>query len=117
MFWMITKHGPEFSTCEGNLNRFGFGKLPKTVQVESHGVLRDVNEPFYVALMSNRKLWTHEFQLLDDDKNLCYQGVCGDVTNCGGDEAFAPLDFAEADVGATIMKFRKIDTNDEWEVL
>lgn len=48
-----------------------------------------------------------EFRLLDDDDNVCYEGVCHQLDDQDGDSAFEPLDWAEQMVGATEMQYRK----------
>jgi hypothetical protein len=48
-----------------------------------------------------------EFQLLDDDGNLLYAGVCKNLDNAMQEEAFEPLDWAMDDAGATEMQYRK----------
>jgi hypothetical protein len=61
--------------------------------------------------------FTYEFCLKDDDGNLCYSGLIDEQVNGDESEAFAPLDFAGSDVGATTMEYRPRGSNGEWQTL
>lgn len=57
-----------------------------------------------------------KFRLLDDDDNVCYEGVWHNLDNQDGDSAFEPLDWAEGIVGATTMEYR-LKGASAWQVL
>ncbi|MPQ56262.1 hypothetical protein [Duganella sp. FT27W] len=59
---------------------------------------------------------TDEFRLYDDDNNLYYEGLCLDLDDQDGDNAFAPLDWASDDAGCTRMDYRKKGAT-EWKTL
>jgi hypothetical protein len=51
---------------------------------------------------------THDFRLLDDDGVVCFEGRLSGLDQADQEHAFEPLDFAEGDVGATRMQYRKV---------
>lgn len=57
-----------------------------------------------------------EFRLFDDDGELYYEGLCKDLDQMDGEQAFAPLDWAANDAGCTTMKHRKVGAK-RWEIL
>jgi hypothetical protein len=58
----------------------------------------------------------YEFELFDDDGERYYSGKCGDVANADESQAFAPLDWAMSEAGATYMMIRKVGQT-QWEQL
>lgn len=48
-----------------------------------------------------------EFRLYSDDRELYYEGICKNLDNQDGDNAFAPLDWAMRNDGCTYMQYRK----------
>lgn len=52
-----------------------------------------------------------EFRLLDDDEDIYYYGVANkqEFDDADGEHAFAPLDWAMNDAGATSMEYREGD--------
>lgn len=54
----------------------------------------------------------HRWRVKDDDGVVCYEGRSND---CTSQDAFAPLDFAQADVGATSIEY--LDKSGRWVVL
>ena len=54
-----------------------------------------------------KEAMTDEFQLFDGDDNLCYEGLCLNLDEQNGDNAFEPLDWAENEAGCTYMMTRK----------
>lgn len=76
-------------------------------EVRSIGNATETDAPILVS----------EFRLLDDDGNILFEGECEDLNKQDGDDAFAPLDWAEADSGCTAMQFRATGSNSEWEDL
>ena len=57
-----------------------------------------------------------EFRLLDDDDIVYFVGRCGDLDEADGDEAFAPLDWAQDKFGTTSMEYRTVGSN-AWMIL
>lgn len=106
MFWMITE---DLIPVTELPSRVGVGKLPKQ--------LRQPSTP----TDQEKRLWIEaqpfEFKLLDDDGETYYLGVCGDLNEADGDQAFAPLDWAMADAGCTTMMYRQKGTKARWETL
>jgi hypothetical protein len=56
---------------------------------------------------------TCEFQLLDDDGEVYYYGLCDTDDD---DNAFEPLDYYEMDSGCTEIQYKNKETG-EWETL
>jgi hypothetical protein len=69
-----------------------------------------------VLLENYTVLWPYEFQLLDDDGQVYFEGKCGDVNDADQDAAFAPLDWASGYAGCTEMRVRKVGGS-KWEAL
>lgn len=95
---VISKDEPQYN-CELR------GSLPKNLQNEDEKAKREW-----------AKTLPFEFRLFDDDGELYYEGRCGDLEAADGDNAFAPLDWAEANDGCTRMDYRKVGEQ-EWETL
>lgn len=116
MHWMITKIGPEIIDPELTRTRIGVGRLPKEtrelIAAASHGAERQK----LVNRIAKNPEFLFEFQTKCDDGNLMYSGVCGDLDEAYEDAAFAPLDYAMADVGATEMWYRRKGET-EWKQL
>ena len=93
-FFEITK---DFMACDYIPSRVG----------KSYGTLKAV------ALCEKKGIENIPFKLYDDDKNLYYQGFLW-ATKQGGDEMFAPLDWAANEAGATTMKIKE---NGKWVIL
>lgn len=56
---------------------------------------------------------TTKFRLLDDDGEIYFEGLCGDL-NTDADNAFDPLDCLGVDYGCTTLQYLE---NGEWETL
>ena len=93
-FFQITK---DFMACDYIPSRAG----------------RCYGNPKAKVLCEKKGIEKIHFKLYDDDRNLYYQGFLW-ATKQSGNEMFAPLDWAENDAGATIMKIKE---NGKWEVL
>lgn len=58
------------------------------------------------------------FQLLDDDGEVYFEGLCEDLGQFDGDQAFEPLDVVGEAYGCTTMMYRAAaDANAAWEQL
>lgn len=116
MLWMITGIGPEISDAHLVQTRIGVGKLPKETR-KLIAETPDGERQKLIERIAMNSEFMFEFQLKCDDGHLMYSGVCGDLDEACGDAAFAPLGYAEADVGATTMEYRRKGSKDEWKVL
>jgi hypothetical protein len=115
MQWIITKIGPEI--CDGHLvnTRIGVGRLPE----ETKRKIREAeaeHRALLVESIAQDAEFLFEFMTKCDDGHECYSGVCGDLDEADGDQAFEPLDYATADVGATEMWYRRKGET-EWKQL
>ena len=111
MHWIITKD--LINTSVGDTNRAGYTVLHSAPEYScdpSRAILSVSERTPIIAMM------THEFRLFDDDGELYYEGLCKDVDQQESRSAFEPLDWAEVDVGATRMDYRKIGAT-EWVTL
>lgn len=113
MFWIITAAGEG-----GEPMRIGHGYLPLSNRGPGGAVKNSEYKLFWVRgyLSSHGTYFPYEWQTLDDDGYLVYSGRCGDLNEANQENAFAPLDFSEADCGATTMQYRKLGES-EWTTL
>lgn len=106
MEWIVTKdliNTQDGDTQKVNVGRKDYGTL-----------LLEKGSP--QAFQDHIAQLPYEFQLLDDDGILYYEGKCGDLAEASEQKAFEPLDWAMADVGCTEMLYRKLGEK-EWAVL
>lgn len=115
MQWIITDIGPEIIDGELVETRIGVGRLPKEVKALIRSEPSE-SRPQLVKRIAQNQEFTHEFQTFCDDGHLCYSGVCQDPGDYDESLAFGPLDYAQSDVGATEMRYRK-KGEQEWHVL
>lgn len=109
MLWIIlVDHHAE----EGRSN-VGRGHSP---QIFREALAHAPEERKQAMVTGYAEMLPYEFRLLDDDGNVDYEGACEDLNNFGGDEPFAPLDWAEADTGSTTMEYR-VRGQTEWRQL
>jgi hypothetical protein len=100
MKWIITK---DLLHTDGKHSRVGYG---------SFGVDKNLHTRVSLALSPMTALaLPHQFRLKDDDGEIYYEGRSDDNTS---QDAFRPLDWAEADAGCTIIEYRN---HDQWEML
>lgn len=112
MYWIVTASG-----VGGEHSRIGVGSLPYSNAGPARGSsLREKAAWITNYLSSHGSMFPYGWQTFDEDGYLVYSGSCGDITNADQDQAFAPLDFSEADCGATTMKYRKVGGS-KWETL
>lgn len=87
----------------------------------THDLIDDVENNSAVGISSQPKPNTeelqYEFQLFDGDGEHYYSGRCDNPGEFDELEAFAPQDWAAGYAGCTVMKYRKFNTHDQWEVL
>lgn len=102
MHWIITKD--LINTASGDKSRLNYKCAPRGWIKEFKEAHDDVKTKMVQRF---KEEMNYEFRLFDDDGVLYYEGLCKDLENADQDEAFAPLDWAMADVGATTMKYRK----------
>jgi hypothetical protein len=110
MEWIITK---DLIAEPGEKTRVGYGALMSAtvLMLPPKGAPdRRAAKEAYVATLP------YEFRLYDDDNVLYYEGRCGDITNVGEEEAFAPQDWAMNDAGCTSTQYRKVGAS-KWEDL
>jgi hypothetical protein len=116
MYWMITGIGPEIADADLLSTRIGAGSLPAEVR-EMIKKADQAERLKLVERISQNSEFLFDFRTKCDDGHLMYSGVCGDLDDADESEAFAPLDYAMADVGATTMEYRRKGSKDEWKVL
>lgn len=116
MHWIITELGPSIHDYELARTRIGVGRLPRATKEAIVAAPDDERQKLVKRLAQNDE-FKFEFQLKCDDGHLMYSGVCGDLDDADESEAFAPLDYAMADVGATIMEYRLKGSKERWRVL
>jgi hypothetical protein len=116
MQWIITKVGDAINR-DGDMNhRVGFGRIPDGSGSRRYaGHMRQLDpslgkDPLVLpALVEGfAGALTHDFRLLDDDGVVCFEGRLSGLDQADQEHAFEPLDFAEGDVGATRMQYRKV---------
>jgi hypothetical protein len=111
MKWIITQdHVGEGSAC--CLGMTGNADMTKTLRA-----LTREERPAAIGEYVRSRDLLYEFQLLDDDGNLCLTGRCGDITDCSSDLAFAPMDEMQGYTGCTELRYRKFVATNEWEAL
>lgn len=106
MEWIITKD--LINTEEGDTQKVNVGRKDYATLI-----LEKDSQPIYLDYID---ALPYEFQLLDDDGELYYEGKCGDLAEASESKAFEPLDWAMSDVGATAMIYRKRGSAN-WEML
>lgn len=110
MFWIITR-----DVIGDEPLAVGVGKYPGR-----HSIVNLTGDERREAVRNTAALpglWHYEIRLFDDDGNLYYEGLVGDLDNASEGPAFAPLDWAEANAGCTYMEYRRIGTNEHWRQL
>ncbi|CAG9228592.1 hypothetical protein [Burkholderia vietnamiensis] len=107
MFWIITKD--HFGDGQVGTGRYTGEKL---VAIRDPKLRQEAADRF----VAEHPEFNYEFQLLDDDRNLCYTGRCVELDNADQDAAFEPLDWSVPHAGCTIMQYRK-NGDSEWEDL
>jgi hypothetical protein len=119
MKWLILKEpiAAELGTPPDSI---GHGRVKPAHRPVIDAINAEAREQF---LAEYTVLWPYEFQLLDDDGAVYFEGKCGDIALAPTDEAFAPtdeafapLDWAKNDSGCTEMRYRKVGA-DKWETL
>lgn len=109
MHWIITKDHISQRVCET------LGDPVTTHADRTFRAGRQWKEQFRSAddaqkadmLATLKAEMNYEFRLYDDDGELYYEGLCKDLDDQSGDDAFEPLDWAMMDSGCTTMKYRK----------
>jgi hypothetical protein len=109
MRWIITR-----DVIGDEAHVVGAGKYPERDAVRN---LTGEERKAAVANVAKHERWKYEIRLSDDDGNLYYEGLVGDLDNASEGPAFAPLDWAEANAGCTYMEYRRRGTNEKWKVL
>lgn len=113
MKWIITEdhteNGPATWSCMGMTDST---EQTRVIRAESKK-----NRVVAVSAYIEGHGLLYEFQLFDDDGDLCLTGRCGDITDCSGDLAFAPLDQMAGYTGCTELRYRKFVATNEWETL
>ena len=112
MHWIITKD--LINTGVDDVLRVGKKCAPRT-WIADYRAGTDLDRKN--MLEQFKATMNFEFRLYDDDGELYYEGLCKDLDMADADHAFAPLDWATNDVGATRLDYRKLGTNDEWKTL
>ncbi|HDR8859219.1 TPA: hypothetical protein QDA74_003717 [Burkholderia territorii] len=107
MFWIITKD--HFGDTQMGTGRYTGEKL---AAIRDPKLRQEATDRFVAA----RPEFNFEFQLLDDDRNLCYTGRYMALDDADQDAAFEPLDWAMPHAGCTIMQYRRVGAT-KWEDL
>jgi hypothetical protein len=112
MKWLILKEpiAAELGTPPDSI---GHGRVKPAHRPVIDAINAEAREQF---LAEYTVLWPYEFQLLDDDGAVYFEGKCGDLALAPADEAFAPLDWAKNDSGCTEMRYRKVGA-EQWVTL
>lgn len=100
MKWIITK---DLIPMEGVRSRIGWGNYASDKTTETAVSL--AQSPMTALALP------YEFRLKDDDGEIYYEGRSDDNSS---QDAFAPLDWAEADAGCTSIEYRN---RNKWEML
>jgi hypothetical protein len=112
MKWLILKE-PIAATLNCPPICIGKGR----VKPDHRKVIDAANAEARPVLLENYTvLWPYEFQLLDADSQVYFEGKCGDIADADSDAAFAPLDWAKGYAGCTEMRYRKVGA-EKWETL
>lgn len=111
MHWIITKD--LINTSPDDTPKVGRFCGAKQYAEALRAAPKDAKEAIRQAF---RDTMNFEFRLYDDDNELYYEGLCKDLDDADEEQAFAPLDWAMADVGATRMDYRK-KGDTEWQTL
>lgn len=113
MLWIITADHINGKDCNDVPSRVGRFSAKATF---AQGLRTLDDNAKKKALEEFKSLMNFEFRLFDDDGELYYEGLCKDLENQDEQSAFAPLDWAMNDAGATRMDYRKVGER-TWETL
>ncbi len=114
MRWIITKDLLEKDSVDsavgvGSYHAEGDAPGKRSWHGRNRHLAPSARDAMAQAVVKNSpEKFRHEFQLLDDDRIVYYQGFCGNVDNAEEAAAFAPQDWAADDSGCTISQFRKV---------
>jgi len=110
MQWIITKD--LINTAPGEKSKVNFRRVSKEFKEAYRTVIADEHRTETEARQAQmleefKDSMNFQFRLYDDDGELYYEGLCKDLDDVDGDQAFEPLDWAMNDVGCTRMDYRK----------
>lgn len=108
MHWIITR---DLVLCNKALGIAGAYPRVDLLPTDSKARALEVKR----RLDDAKQGYPYEFRLLDDDGEPYFEGVCGDINNAHGDEAFHPMD-CFGSCGVTTMEYRKRGET-EWRQL
>ncbi|KVH56773.1 hypothetical protein WS89_22610 [Burkholderia sp. MSMB1072] len=108
MFWIVTKD--HFG--DGQVGTGRYTTMDSIVAIRDPKLRQEATDRF----VAEHPEFNDEFQLLDDDRNVCYTGRCLALDDADQDAAFEPLDWAMPHAGCTIMQYRKVGAT-KWEDL
>ena len=118
MLWIITNvNRTVFHASESPDSLIGRGERGPRLTEAMRGLASEAVKPFVQGWAVSAVEFTHEFLLLDDDGLVYLEGVCGDLTDCEADLAFAPLDWAKPRWGCTTLMFRVKGSKSDWDQL